>query len=60
VKVIVDAVAPHVAPAIGAEQAFDGFFGMVVGDVDGALVDHERHRVVGDEPVVFEDEGEGF
>ena len=39
VQIIVDAVAPHLAPAIGAEQSLDGFFGMRVGDVDRALVE---------------------
>jgi hypothetical protein len=58
VQIVVDAVAPHVAPAVGAEQAFDGFLRMGVGDVDGALVDQERHRIVGDEAVVFENKGE--
>ena len=60
VQIIVDAVAPHVAPAIGAEQSLDGLFGMVVIDVDGALVDQKRHRIVGHAAVVLEDEGEGF
>ena len=60
VQVIVDAVAPHRAPAIGAEQPFDGLFRVIVGDVDRALIDQERHRVVGHEAVVGEDEGEWF
>ncbi len=60
VRIIVDAVAPHRAPAIGAEQSLDGFFGMIVGDVDRALVDQERHRIVGNEAVVGEDEAERF
>src|SRR5260370_33315914 len=60
VRIIVDAVAPHRAPAIGAEQSLDGFFGMIVGDVDRALVDQERHRIVGNEAVVGEDEAEWF
>src|SRR6266567_7605881 len=36
-QIIVDAVAPHLAPAVGAEQSLDGFFGVLVVDVDGTL-----------------------
>ena len=32
VQIIVDAVASHIAPAIGAEQSLDGFLGVVVID----------------------------
>ena len=60
VQIVVDAVAPHVAPAIGAEQPLDGLFGMIVVDIDRALVDHKRHRVVGNQPIVREDDGERF
>jgi hypothetical protein len=60
VQIIVDAVAPHRAPAIGAEQSLDGFFRVVVRNVDRALVDQERHRIVRNEPVVFEDKSEGL
>ncbi len=42
VQIIIDAVAPHLAPAIGAEQSLDGFLGVTVGDVDRALVDQKR------------------
>src|SRR6202023_1833735 len=58
VQIIVDAVAPHFAPAIGAEQSLDGFFGMIVIDGYRPLVDQKRHRVVRDEAVVLEREGE--
>src|SRR6266480_5186171 len=57
---IVDAVAPHRAPAVGAEQSFNRLFGMVVVDSDHALVDQEWHRVVRHEAVVFEDDGAWF
>jgi len=30
VQIVVDAVAPHIAPAIGAEQPLDVFLGVVV------------------------------
>ena len=32
VQIIVDAVAPHIAPAIGAEQSLDGFLGVIAID----------------------------
>ena len=54
VQIIEDAVAPHITPAVGAEQTFDGLFGMVVGDVERQLVDHEGHRVVRDQSIVLE------
>src|SRR5712664_2325633 len=59
-QIIVDAVAPHLAPAVGAEQSLDGFLRVLVVDVDGALVDQERHRVVRDDAVVLEHEAERF
>ena len=34
VQIVVDAVAPHVAPAIGAEQVLDGLLGMIAVDLD--------------------------
>ena len=60
VQIIVDAVPPHRAPAIGAEQALDGFFRMIVGDVDRALVDQERQLVVRHQAVVRENNGDRF
>ena len=60
VQIIVDAVAPHRAPAIRAEQSLDGLFRVIVRNVDRGLVDQERHRIIGHEAVVLEDEGEGF
>jgi hypothetical protein len=33
---------------------------VIVGDVDRALVDQERHRVIWHEAVIFEDKGERF
>src|SRR6266700_4101358 len=57
-QIIVDAVAPHLPPAVGAEQSLDGFLGVLVVDVDGTLVDQERHRVVRDQAVVLEHEAE--
>src|SRR5258708_26897566 len=60
VQIVVDAIAPHIAPAIGAEQSLDGLLGVVVIDIDGLLVDQKRHRVVGDEAVILEGEGERF
>ena len=60
VQIIIDAVAPHRAPAMGAEQPLDGFFRVIVGDVHRALVDQERQRIIGYEAVVLEDEGEGL
>src|SRR6266852_2532760 len=57
-QIIVDAVAPHLAPAVGAEQSLNGFLRVFVVDVDGTLVDQERHRVVRDQAVVLEDEAE--
>jgi hypothetical protein len=59
-QIVVNAVAPHVAPAIGAEQLFDRPFRMIVGHIDRALVDHKRQRIVGNEAVVGKHEGEGF
>jgi hypothetical protein len=58
VQVIVDAVAPHIAPAIGAEQSLDGFFRARVVERDGLLVDQERHRVIRNQAVVPENKGE--
>src|SRR3981081_1230492 len=53
-----EAVSPHVAPAIGAEQSFDGLFGMAVSDIDRSLVDQERQRIVRDQAVVLKDKTE--
>jgi len=58
VQIIVDAVAPHVAPAIGAEQSLDGLLGVAVRDRDRLPVDQKRQRAVRDETVVPKDESE--
>lgn len=58
VQIVENAVAPHIAPAVGAEQTLDGFLWLIVIDVDRGLVDHERKDAVGDETIVREDEGE--
>ncbi len=60
VRIVVDAVAPHRAPAIGAEQPLDGLFGVIVRHIHRTLVNQERHRVVGNEAVIGEDESERF
>ena len=60
VQIVVDAVAPHVPPIVGAEQVFDGLFGVIVGDIDRLLIDQKRHRIVRDQTVVLEDKGERF
>src|ERR1700681_2118998 len=57
VQIVEDAVAPHIAPAIGAKESLDGFLGMLVVDVDGLLVEQKRQRVVRDEAVVLKGEG---
>src|ERR1700682_2178657 len=58
VQIVEDAVAPHVAPAIGAEQSLDGFLGMLVVDVDGLFVEQKRQRVIRDDTVVLKDKSE--
>src|SRR5260370_901474 len=60
VQIIVDAVAPHIAPAIGAEQSLDGLFGMRVIDRDRLLINQKRQPVVRDEAVVLQDKSERF
>jgi hypothetical protein len=51
---IVDAVPPHRAPAVGAEQLFDRSLGLAATERERALVDQERHRVVRHEAIVGE------
>src|SRR3981081_3500602 len=60
VQIIEHAVAPHLAPAIGAEQSLDGFLRVAVVDIDSALVDHEGQGIIGHQAVVFKQEGERF
>src|SRR6185437_3654712 len=55
-QIVVNAVAPRIAPAVGAEQVFDGFL-RCVAEIDRALVDQERQGAVGNEAVVGKDEG---
>src|ERR1043165_5933334 len=45
---------------MGAEQTFDGFFRVIVVDVDGAFVDEERQGIVRHEAVVWEHERQRF
>jgi hypothetical protein len=54
-KEIVDAVPPHRAPAIGAEQFFDRRFRLAAVECDRPLVDQKRHRIVRHKAVVGED-----
>ena len=56
-QIVVNAVAPHIAPAVGAQQVFDGFLRGIVVEVDRALVDQERQGAIGNEAVVGKDEG---
>src|ERR1700753_2301039 len=60
VQIVVDAVAPHIAPAMGAEQLFDGCLGRGAIELDRAFVDQERQRIVRNEAVIREDEGGWF
>src|SRR3954467_5933854 len=38
VQIVVDAVAPHVSPAIGAEQVLEDPLGVIATDLDGVLI----------------------
>jgi hypothetical protein len=60
VQVAVDAVAPHVAPAVGAEQALDSLLRMGAVDIDRGLVEQKRQGIVGDKAIVVKEESERF
>src|SRR6185437_7669040 len=47
---VVNAVPPHVAPAIGAEQSFDRLFWMAAIEIDRTLVDQNGIGLFGTRP----------
>jgi hypothetical protein len=62
VHVVIDAVAPGVAPSISLEQVLDhGRRVMALARFDGAAIDDQRpSRMMGNETVVLEAGGKGF
>src|SRR3981081_1167949 len=62
VAVVVDAVAPGVAPSVRLEQVLDhGRRVVALIEFDGASIDDQRpSRMIGDETVVLEADGVGF
>jgi hypothetical protein len=62
VHVVVDAVAPSVAPSVGFKEVLDHGRGvMPLIEVDGASIDDQRpSRMIGDETVVPETDGVGL
>ena len=62
VHVVVDAVAPGIAPSVCFEQIFDHGRGVVaLIEIDRAPIDNQRpSRMVGNETVVLETDGVGL
>ena len=60
--VVVDAIAPSVAPSVGFEQVLDhGRWIVTLVEIDGAPIDNKRpSRMIGDETVVLEADSVGF